>query len=247
MKNRPRKRPWPGEARAMEVADLVEVRLDRTRPLRDQVYLVLRELIVTGGLGPGAALDEKAIATRLQVSRTPVHEAVKKLADEHLVQVRAQSGTAVAPIDRHQIEQAHVIRRALEAESAFQAALRATPAWLNRLEDIQLLHAAAIERRAYADAIAHDDAFHRTVAEISGYPMLWRAIEISKAQLDRCRHAMIPRAGRGEATLAEHAAVLDALRRGDPDASRAAMRAHLDGAQAKTLEYLDALLAEPAT
>ena len=110
----------------MDDADLLDVRLDRTRPLRDQVYGVLRELILTGGLGPGQALDEKAIATRLQVSRTPVHEAVKKLSDEHLVEVRAQSGTTVSPLDRHQIEQAHVIRRALEAESASHAAQRIT-------------------------------------------------------------------------------------------------------------------------
>jgi DNA-binding GntR family transcriptional regulator len=230
----------------MDDSALLDLRLDRTRPLRDQVYAVLREMILTGGLGPGAALDEKAIATRLRVSRTPVHEAVKKLSDEHLVEVRAQSGTTVAPLDPHQIEQAHVIRRALEAESAHHAAERITPAWLNRLADIQLLHAAALERRAYADAIHQDDAFHRTLAEISGYPLLWRAIEISKAQLDRCRHAMIPREGQGEATLAEHKAILDALRRGDAEGSQAAMRAHLDGAHAKTLEYLDAVLGEPA-
>jgi DNA-binding GntR family transcriptional regulator len=222
------------------------MRLDRPRPGREQVYGVLRELILTGGLGPGVALDEKAIAARLQVSRTPVHEAVKKLSDESLVEVRAQSGTTVAPLDRRLIEQAHVIRRALEVESAQHAARRATPAWLNRLADIQLLHAAAIERRAFVDAIAQDDAFHRTVAEISGYPLLWRAIEISKGQLDRCRHLTIPLEGRGQATLDEHAAILAALARGDPDGAAAAMRAHLDGAQAKTLEYLDALLAEPA-
>ncbi len=231
----------------MDDVALLDVRLDRTRPLRDQVYGVLRELIVTGGLNPGAAVDEKAIAVRLQVSRTPVHEAVKKLSDEHLVTVRAQSGTTVAPLDRHEIEQAHVIRRALEAESAHHAAGQVTEAWLNRLADIQLLHAAALERRAFVDAIAHDDAFHRTVTEISGYPMLWRAIEISKAQLDRCRHAMIPLAGQGEATLSEHAAILAALRRRDREASRAAMRAHLDGAYRKTLVYIDAVLAEAAS
>ncbi|MBA3325270.1 MAG: GntR family transcriptional regulator [Rhodobacteraceae bacterium] len=231
----------------MDDADPLDAALDRARPLRDQVYGVLRELILTGGIGPGAALDEKAIASRLGVSRTPVHEAVKKLSDEHLVEVRAQSGTIVAPLDRRQIEQAHVIRRALEAESAHHAARRITPAWLNRLADIQLLHAAALERRAFVDAIAQDDAFHRTVAEISGYPMLWRTIEISKAQLDRCRHAMIPREGQAAATLAEHAAILDALRRGDPAASQAAMRAHLDGAHAKTLQYLDTILSEPPT
>jgi GntR family transcriptional regulator, rspAB operon transcriptional repressor len=231
----------------MDQIDLAEVHLDRARPLRDQIYDVLRRLIVTGGLMPGAAVDEKAIAGRFQVSRTPVHEAVKKLADEHLVTVRAQSGTMVAPLDRHEIEQAHVIRRALEAEAAQRAAGRMTAQGLNRLTDIQLLHKAALQRRAFADAIAHDDAFHRAIADISGYPMLWRAIEISKAQLDRCRHAMIPMAGRGAETLREHAAILDALRGRDGDASRGAMRAHLDSAYDKTLAYIDTVLAEPAT
>lgn len=228
----------------MEEADLKDVRLDRVRPLRDQVYAVLRERILVGALGPGVTIDEKAIAAALGVSRTPVHEAVKKLSDENLVEVRAQSGTAVAALDRHQIDQAHVIRRALEAETALNAAKNITPAWLNRLADIQLLHAAALERRAYADAIAQDDAFHRTVAEVSGYPLLWRTIEISKAHLDRCRHAMILREGQGEATLMQHQAILDALARADPDASQAAMRAHLDGAMEKTKEFLAEALAE---
>lgn len=231
----------------MQGIDPLDTRLDRARPLREQVYDVLRRMILTGALGPGAPLDEKAIATRLAVSRTPVHEAVKKLSDEDLVRVRAQSGTTVAPLDRDQIEQAHLIRRALEAESAYHAAARATEVWLNRLEDVQLLHAAALDRRAYADAIVHDDAFHRTVAEIAGYPMLWRTIEISKAQLDRCRHTMIPLEGSGAATLAEHRAVIEALRRNDPEGSRDAMRAHLDGAHAKTIAHLDSILAEPAT
>lgn len=230
----------------MNTADLLDQQLDRTKPLRDQVYGVLRRMIVTGGLHPGAAVDERAIAGRLQVSRTPVHEALKKLSDEHLVTVRAQSGTTVAPLDRLEIEQAHVIRRALEAESAHRAAERMSEAWANRLEDIQLLQAVALERGAFVDAIGHDDAFHRTVTDISGYPMLWRAIEISKAQLDRCRHAMIPLQGRGAETLREHADIIAALRRGDGPASREAMCAHLDGAYHKTLAYIDTVLADPA-
>jgi len=231
----------------MQDADLPDMQIDRAQPLRDQVYGVLRRLILTGGLLPGAAVDEKAIAGQLKVSRTPVHEALKKLADEHLVTIRAQSRTTVALLDRLEIEQAHVIRRALESEAAHRAAGLVTETWLNRLADIQLLHAAALERGAYVDAIGHDDAFHRAVTDISGYPMLWRAIEISKAQLDRCRHAMIPLEGRGAATLTEHAAIIDALRRHDATASRAAMCSHLDRAYGKTLDYLDSVLAEPAT
>jgi DNA-binding GntR family transcriptional regulator len=229
----------------MDETGLHGASVDRTRPLREQVYAILRGLILTGQAGPGTALDERAIAGELGISRTPVREAVKKLGDEGLVEIRAQSGTTVSPLRRGQIEEAHVIRRALEVESAGRAAERVTKADLHRLEDLLLLHSAALERRRYADAIALDDAFHRAICEICGFPALWRAVEISKAPLDRCRHAMIPRVGAGRTTLAEHRRILDALARRDPEAARQTMRDHLDGAVRKTLANLDAILGEP--
>ena len=54
-------------------------RLDRSRPLREQIYDLVRQLILTGKIAPGDVLDEKSIAASLNVSRTPVREAVKKL------------------------------------------------------------------------------------------------------------------------------------------------------------------------
>ena len=96
--------------------DLSGAKLDRRRPMRDQIYPLIRELILTGQIAPGDALDEKAIASQLRVSRTPVREAVKKLSDEHLVDVVAQSGTRVALIDAHELEQAYLIRRAIERQ-----------------------------------------------------------------------------------------------------------------------------------
>ena len=71
----------------------------------------------------------------------------------------------------------------------------------DRLDDILLLHARALERRKFVEAIERDDDFHRYITDISNLPRLWRAIEISKAQLDRCRHMMVPRDGQAEATL----------------------------------------------
>jgi len=168
-------------------------RLDRSRPLREQIYDLVRQLILTGKIAPGDVLDEKSIAASLNVSRTPVREAVKKLSDEHLVDVVAQSGTRATHIDRAEVEQAFLIRRALEMESAAQAAQRMTEAHADALNDLLLQHARAIERRRFAEAIATDDRFHRYIADISNLDRLWRAIDISKAQLDRCRHVMLPR------------------------------------------------------
>ena len=210
--------------------ELSKSRIDRKRPLRDQMYDLIRNLVLTGKIGPGEVVDEKLIAAELKVSRTPVREAVKKLSDEHLIDVIAQSGTRAALIDRHEVEQAYIIRRALEMESAGQAARHMTNAHADALSDILMVHARAIERKDYVLAIATDDKFHKYISEISNLPRLWRAVEISKAQLDRCRYMMLPRPGEGKATLKEHREIIRALASGDPEKARFAMGEHLQRA-----------------
>ena len=66
---------------------------------------MVRALLLTGAIRPGEVIDEKAIAAQLNVSRTPVREAVKRLSDEHLVEVIAQSATRAARIDAKEIEE----------------------------------------------------------------------------------------------------------------------------------------------
>jgi GntR family transcriptional regulator, rspAB operon transcriptional repressor len=219
--------------------DLTSMRLDRARPLREQIYPMVRTLLLTGVIRPGEVIDEKAIAAQLSVSRTPVREAVKRLSDEHLVEVVAQSGTRAARIDRAAIHESFLIRRALEMESAAQAAPLMNQDHADRLSDILLLHARAIERRNYIEAIERDDQFHRHITGISGLPRLWSTIEISKAQIDRCRHLMVPRAGQAEATLEQHREIIRTLNSRDPEKARHAMRAHLEAAYRSTEAVLD--------
>jgi DNA-binding GntR family transcriptional regulator len=219
-------------------------RLDRTRgPLRDQIYGMIRRMILTGEFAPGLVIDEKAIALKLGVSRTPVREAVKKLSDENLVDVKAQSATAIAAIDRKLIHEAFLIRRALEVESIGIAADRMTEQHEERLEELHLLHAHAIERKRYVDAIARDDAFHGYISEISDLPRLWQAIEISKAQLDRCRFLTVPRPGQAEATLVQHRNIVKALVQKDPALSRRMMSEHLEMAYDGIVAFLDTVSA----
>ena len=217
-------------------------KLGRGSPLGDQIYILLRKLIVTGQIQPGQAIDEKAFAAKLGTSRTPVREAVKKLSDEHLVIVAAQSGTRAAKIDLNEVEQAFVIRRALEMESAASAASKIKQVDIDALRTILAGHARAIRRKNYAEAIANDDQFHARIAEISNMPRLWRTIEISKAHLDRCRHMMLPRPGEAAATLEQHKAIILALSSKDPKKARAAMAQHLENAYANTRQVLDGLV-----
>lgn len=219
-------------------------RIDRARSLREQIYAILRRLILTCEFAPGAAIDEKAIALKLGVSRTPVREAVKKLSDENLVEVKAQAATAVAPIDRKLIRESFLIRRALEIESVGLAAGRMDDVHAERLEEIHLLHRRAIENMRYVDAIGYDDTFHRYICEISDLPRLWHAIEISKAHLDRCRYLTVPHPGQGQATLVQHRNIIDALTEKNEPLSRDMMSAHLDSAFQGILAFLEMKVAE---
>lgn len=212
---------------------------EHRKSLRDQVYGVLRQRIITGEIPPGGVIDDKEIAGQLGISRTPVREAIKKLSDEHLVDVIAQSGTRASRIDLHEVQQAYIIRRALEMESAAQAALNLTAAHVVALNDILAEHGRAIEQKRYADAIAVDDSFHRYVAGISNLTRLWNTVEISKAELDRCRHKLVPRAGEGEATLKQHRDIIRNLQSGDSEAARQAMALHLDAAYGNTVKMLE--------
>ena len=98
------------------VAPLPEAaQIDRGQPIPEQVYRLLRQSIITMRLPPGATIIEKQITDQLAISRTPVRDALRQLADEGLVGIKPQSGTFVAPIDRHELEEGRLIRRALEA------------------------------------------------------------------------------------------------------------------------------------
>nr|WP_282189047.1 GntR family transcriptional regulator [Azospirillum sp. SYSU D00513] len=206
--------------------------------MRDQIYLLVRRLILSGSLKPGAVVNEKLIAEQLGISRTPVREAVKRLSDEALITVVAQSSTYVSKVSLAQIEEAHVIRRALEIESIRRAAPRVTDDDLLRIEELHALYRLALDHRRYDEAVRYDDQFHRTISRISDMPGLWRAVEISKAQLDRCRHLTIPEPDRGAITVEQHGRVIDALRRRDPDEAAGALRAHLDSAYDFILHFL---------
>ena len=85
--------------------------LDRAQPLSAQIYDLLREAIVTMAVLPSDVIFERALSETLGISRTPVREALQRLAREELVTIAAQSGTFVAPVLREQFTEGALIRR----------------------------------------------------------------------------------------------------------------------------------------
>jgi DNA-binding GntR family transcriptional regulator len=187
----------------------------------------LRGDIVALRLKPGAPLVEKEIAELYGVSRTPVREAVLRLADEGLVDIFPQSGTFVSRIPVRSLPEAIIIRKSLEETTARLAAERASGsqiAGLRAVMERQREMAAADDRDGFHQA---DEAFHAGVADAAGHPGIWTLVQHVKLQVDRYRRLTLPEDGRLPRVISEHDAVLAGIEAHDPDRAAARMGAHL--------------------
>jgi DNA-binding GntR family transcriptional regulator len=193
-----------------------------------RVYLRLRRRIVEMAMLPGTRVVERDIAEEFGTSRTPVHEAVQRLADEGLIEIVPRSGTFVARIPLDALEEANLVRQALETAIIEKAAQRVTPDDTARLRDILAEQEAAIASNDFGAFHRTDERFHALLAELSGYPGVWPIIQQAKTQMDRYRQLTLPLEGRMAGVLEEHRAVVDAIEARDPAQAVAAMREHLD-------------------
>lgn len=193
----------------------------------DQVYVALREGIVTAELAPGRKLSENELAERLGVSRTPVREALIRLRDERLVAIVPQLGTFVTLISEDGVADAAFVREALECAAARLAAHRATA---DGLTDLQAnLHA---QERAHEDGDADafdrlDDELHHRIAELSGHEIAWALARRANGHLDRVRRLSLPEPGYLAEMISEHRGLIAAIADGDADTAEDRMRHHL--------------------
>jgi len=201
---------------------------DSTMSASRRVYLWLRRRIVEMDMLPGTRVVERDIAEEFGTSRTPVHEAVQRLADEGLIEIVPRSGTFVARIPLDALEEANLVRHALETAIIEKAAQRVQPADAARLRDILAEQEAAIASNDFATFHRTDERFHALLAELSGYPGVWPIIQQAKTQMDRYRQLTLPLEGRMLDVLEEHRAVVEAIEARDPEKAVAAMREHLD-------------------
>ena len=194
---------------------------------RDQVYVALREAIVSAELAPGRRLSENELADRLGVSRTPVREALARLRDERLVAIVPQLGTFVTLISTDAVADAAFVREALECSAVRLATERAEP---HDLEELQANLAAQERAGDRADTAAFDgldETLHRTLCDLSGREIAWALSRRANGHLDRVRRLSLPEPGYLEEMVAEHRAVVAAVAAHDPDQAEAALRHHL--------------------
>jgi DNA-binding GntR family transcriptional regulator len=211
----------------------------RSRTAANLIYGALRDDIVAMRMPPGEPINEKAVALKHGVSRTPVREALLRLSGEHLVEIFPQSGTFVTRIPIAALPEAILVRKALEELTAREAAQNAAAdqiAALKQSINRQQKLAQQGDKNRFHDA---DDAFHAAIAEAAHHPGIWRLILQVKLQLDRYRRLTLPVPGRMTRVVDEHAAVIAAIAARDTAAAGAAMVAHLDGLSASIRDVRD--------
>ncbi|MBW8322872.1 MAG: GntR family transcriptional regulator [Arenimonas sp.] len=202
--------------------------LEQSSAVGPQLYRLLRDRIVKGDLAPGVRISESEIAASYKVSRQPVREAFIKLAEESLVEVRPQRGTYVRRISVPAVMTARFVREAVEADLVRAAARAVTPNILALLDNNLVAQRAVVDSDDPSRFMELDEAFHRLLAEAAGQPAIWDILEDLKTQMDRVRHISTRQFPR-ERLIDQHAAIVAALRSGDPAAAEAEMRTHLKG------------------
>jgi DNA-binding GntR family transcriptional regulator len=195
--------------------------------LAQRAYLSLREAILDITFRPGEALRKAEICAALGVSRSPVTEAISRLAAEGLVTVIPQSGTHVARFSMQEIREGAFLREAIELAAVEAVAPAITEDQLVPLRRNLRVQEALVADGDYAGFYRLDGEMHALILSFTGYRNLAQVAETAWVNVNRARRLLMPVPGRVAATLSEHAAIVAALEARDPAAARAAMRHHL--------------------
>lgn len=145
--------------------------------MRDEAYRTLRSLIVAGTLAPAERLRDKDLASWLGVSRTPVREALTRLADDGLIEMAPNRYTRVTPLRLQDAVEGYPLAAALHALAAELAASAASDELLDELEAEAERYGWAMLRDDDAEMVASDDAFHAALIGATGSRQLVRQVE----------------------------------------------------------------------
>lgn len=209
-------------------------RIERT-VLTDSVHETLTRLIMDHDLAPDQRVNIDALARDLGVSPTPVREALTRLEAEGLVTKEPLRGWFTSPLlSSEDLHDMYEFRLLFEPWAAARAAENVDDEWIGTFrEEFATARSAPTgsDYDSYRGLTRHDAVFHRLIAERSGNKAVVDALEHTHCHLHifRLRYAD----SFGPSTVDEHAAIVDAVTAGDPDAAADAMRTHLRSALAR--------------
>lgn len=189
----------------------------KTKPesLTQMVYHTIREAIVSKQIVPGTPVSEASLARDLQVSKTPVREALLRLQSVGLIESDGGRGVRVVSPSREIIEQAYEIRGVLESGAARMAAVRATTAQKQEVLDAASASLSAAESGDASGFQHWDGIFHLTVAESVRNPRLLTLVENALSLTSVLRQRDAPAKTDATTCARQHVAIAEAIMAGD--------------------------------
>ncbi len=205
----------------------------KQRALYEDVAELLRQRIFSRELQPGSWIDELKLAEQYGISRTPLREALKVLATEGLVTMKVRRGAYVTEVNDKDLRDVFHLMALLEADAASAVAQTATDKQLQELDALhQQLEKAAKDRQDHIRFFTINEAFHIRLLEIADNRWAGQMVADLRKVMKLNRAQSLLKSGRIEESLAEHAAIVAALKKRDAPAAQAAMRAHIESGQA---------------
>lgn len=193
-----------------------------------RTFEILLDQVLTFRLKPYELISEKAMSDALGVSRTPVREALARLAGLGLIDIYPQRGSMVAPLRIADLEKSQFLRESLEVgliKRAIEGPRREelVKKLKGELAIQETFASISDDRRFYKS----DELFHQHIATHAGLPGIWADISAAKLHMDRFRFLSFPRLDSMSVVLGQHRTIVEALERGDPLEAEEAMRMHL--------------------
>jgi DNA-binding GntR family transcriptional regulator len=194
-------------------------------PLSERAYAAIRELIVSLELPPGAVINERALIERLGIGRTPVREALRRLAHERLVEIHPRRGMFVTSVEVRDLSALCEVRLALEPIAARLAARRATVSEREELDDL----VRALDRPGEAPRalMALDERIHRAIYRCAHNPFLEATLEQYYVLALRIWYVALDRTRELGGAVQEHQELLLAIGDGDAPTASRLMREHV--------------------
>jgi DNA-binding GntR family transcriptional regulator len=195
--------------------------------LHEEVAVMLRDLIFAGTLLPGSFIDEAALCESLQISRTPLREALKVLAAEGLVRHEPRRGSFVNQVTEQDLDEIFPVIALLEGRCALEATRNATDADIAALETLHTSLQQHASAKRITDYYAVNFTIHEAIITLANNRWLASVIADLRKILKLARLQQLHAPGRLEQSLSEHLAVFAAIKARDGEAADAAMRTHL--------------------
>lgn len=209
----------------------------RSSPTRSLVYDRLREQIVSGQLPPGSLLVASKLATSLRASRTPVREALLRLAVEGLV-VETPAGLVVKELTEEEIMEIYEVRIPLEGLAARLAAMNATPFHLAQLQALRDKFASASHSNtpSVENLVALNVEFHRAICQAARNAFLLEFMSRIYDAVSRFRTTTLRYPGRLQQAVGEHARLVEAILARDQAKAEEIARTHMERAKKIRIE-----------